>query len=60
MIVLKTFPGLASAVATGIDTIHMVELLGCVAGDDTIIIVARDESSARDISEKLKSMMKTI
>ena len=60
MIVIKTYPGLASAVATGIDTIHMVELLGCVAGDDTIIIVARDETSAREISEKLKGMMKTI
>ena len=60
MIVLKTYPGLASAVATGIDAIHMVEILGCVAGDDTIIIVSRDEKSAGEISEKLKGMMKTI
>ena len=60
MIVLKTYPGLASAVATGIDSIHMIEILGCVAGDDTIIIVARDERKAGEISEKLKSMMKTI
>lgn len=60
IIVLKTYPGLASAVATGIDSIHMVEILGCVAGDDTIIIVARDEKSAGEISDKLKGMIKTI
>ena len=60
LIVLKTFPGLASAVATGIDAMHMIEILGCVAGDDTIMIVARSEDSAADISDKLKGMMKTI
>lgn len=60
IIVLKTYPGLASAVATGIDSIHMVEILGCVAGDDTIIIVARDEKSAGEVSDKLKGMIKTI
>ena len=60
LIVLKTSPGLASAVATGIDAMHMIEILGCVAGDDTIMIVARSEESAADISDKLKGMMKTI
>lgn len=60
MIVLKTSPGLASAVATGIDAMHIIEILGCVAGDDTIMIVARSEESAADISEKLKGMMKII
>ena len=59
-IVLKTYPGLASAVAAGIDSIQMVEILGCVAGDDTIIIVARNENSAGEIADKLKGMMKTI
>jgi len=38
----------------------MIEILGCVAGDDTIMIVARNEDVASEISEKLKSMMKTI
>lgn len=60
LIVLKTSPGLASAVATGIDAMHIIEVLGCVAGDDTIMVVARSEESAADISEKLKGMMKTI
>lgn len=60
MIVLKTLPGLASAVATGIDSIHLVEILGCIAGDDTIMIVVRDEESACEIADKLQHMMKLI
>ena len=60
IIVLKTYPGLASAVATGIDAIHMVEILGCIAGDDTIMVVVRNEDSAEEIADKLKNMIKII
>ena len=60
IIVLKTYPGLASAVATGIDAINMVEILGSIAGDDTIMVVVRDEESAEEIADKLKNMIKTI
>ena len=60
IIVLKTLPGLASAVATGIDSIHLTEILGSIAGDDTIMVVTRDSECAADISDKLKHMMKTI
>ena len=57
IIVLKTFPGLANAIGSGIDAIHIPEILGCVAGDDTVIIVITDNPSAKEISEKLKQMM---
>lgn len=60
IIVLKTYPGLASAVATGIDAINMVEILGSIAGDDTIMVVVRDENSAEEIADKLKNMIKSI
>ena len=60
IIVLKTLPGLAAAVATGIDSIHMVEILGCIAGDDTIMVVARDAECATEIADKLKHIIKTI
>lgn len=61
IIVLKTSPGMASAVATGLDSLdQQPDILGCVAGDDTIIIVTRDNESARLISEKIKSMLKSI
>ena len=56
--VIKTFPGLAAAVAGGIDALSIAEVLGCVAGDDTIMVVTRNESAAKLISERLHIMMK--
>ena len=52
-VVLKTNPGLAHAVAVGIDAMNYNEILGCVAGDDTIIIVTSSEESATFIAEKI-------
>ena len=57
-VVIKTYPGLAQAVASSIDAMNMHSILGCVAGDDTIIIVSRDEQSSAEISAKLKELMK--
>lgn len=56
-VVIKTYPGLANAIATGIDELSIPELLGCVAGDDTIIIIMRDEASAQSISERIRDMI---
>ena len=58
-IVIKTFPGLAQAVASGVDALNIHNILGCVGGDDTIIIVTTDADASRDISEKIKELMKT-
>lgn len=55
--VIKTHAGMAQAVATGIDNIKSDDILGCVAGDDTIIIVARTPEIAQDIGAKIKIMM---
>jgi transcriptional regulator of arginine metabolism len=48
IIVVTTFPGMAQAVAAGIDAEKTPNILGCVGGDDTIIIVTRSEEAARD------------
>lgn len=58
-IVLKTYPGLAQAVASAVDALNVQEILGCVGGDDTIIVVTRDQESSKEISEKIKELMKT-
>lgn len=60
IIVLKTFPGLANAIGSGIDSIHSPDILGCVAGDDTVIIVLKNENAAKETSEKLKQMMRSV
>lgn len=59
-IVIKTFPGLATAVATGLDSIDSNDILGCVAGDDTIIMVVKTENSAKDISARIHALLDTI
>lgn len=58
--VLKTYPGLAQAVAVGIDGMHEPLILGCVAGDDTIIVVLRDEESAKLITSRIQDLLKTV
>ena len=58
IVVLRTLPGLAGAVAAGIDSLAIADVLGCVAGDDTIIVAARSDTSAKLISERIRVMMK--
>ena len=59
-VVLKTYPGMAQAVAVGIDRMNLHQILGCVAGDDTILVVARDEESATEIADRIHDLLKNI
>lgn len=43
MIVLKTLPGTANAVAAAIDALHWPQILATVAGDDTILVIVKTE-----------------
>ncbi len=58
-VVIKTFPGLAQAVASSVDALDIDSILGCVAGDDTIIVVTYDELSSAELCEKLKELIKS-
>ena len=58
-VVIKTYPGLAQAVASAVDALNMHNILGCVAGDDTIIIVTRSVEDSADINEKIRELMKS-
>ncbi|MBR6558116.1 MAG: arginine repressor [Clostridia bacterium] len=60
IVVIKTYPGLAQAVATGIDAVENSMIVGCIAGDDTIMVVTRDEKSAAVVSQNIKKMIKTV
>ena len=60
LVVLKTYAGLAQAVAVGIDGMNMHQVLGCVAGDDTIMIVSRDEECATVIADRIRMLMKNL
>ena len=60
IVVVRTYPGMANAVATGIDTIRHSDILGSVAGDDTIIIVTRSKDIASNICEQVKTIMRVM
>lgn len=55
-VVIKTAPGLAQAVAAGIDSLQEDGVLGCVAGDDTIIVVTSSEDVSAKISRKISKI----
>lgn len=58
LIVLKTVVGMAMAVATAIDALEMNEIIGCIAGDDTIFIAVSENSHTTDVMNKLKKLTK--
>ncbi|MBQ7379250.1 MAG: arginine repressor [Clostridia bacterium] len=57
-VIIKTFPGMAQAVAVGIDNLKLPVILGCVAGDDTIIVVSRNADAAADLNTKIKEIIR--
>ncbi len=60
IVVLKTYPGLASAVASGIDRMQVSQILGCVAGDDTILVVTQDADCAKMLSGQVHDLLRGI
>ena len=57
IVVLKTTPGMAQAVAIVIDRIPDTEILGCVAGDDAILVVTRDDCVAVSLRDRLADLI---
>ena len=56
LVVVRTHPGNASPVARSLDTIGWKEIVGTVAGDDTILIVTANATSARLIKRRLLAL----
>jgi transcriptional regulator of arginine metabolism len=50
VVVLKTPPGAAQLMASMIDRSGMTAILGTVAGDDTVLVVARDPAGGDDLA----------
>lgn len=57
IVVLKTMSGAAQAVAYALDMYVMEEVLGTIAGDDTIMLVTRTEQNARHVCSDLKKFL---
>lgn len=54
ILVIRTYPGEAQGTAAVLDGMNFVEILGTVAGDDTIICIADNEENAEKMQEFMK------
>ncbi len=57
ILVIKTVSGMAMAVAAALDAIHFHEIVGCIAGDDTIMCAVRSVDDTILVMDKMKKMM---
>ncbi|HIV75042.1 MAG TPA: transcriptional regulator ArgR [Candidatus Pseudogracilibacillus intestinigallinarum] len=56
-IVLKTLPGNGNAIGVLIDDIEWEEVLGTICGDDTCLIICREEEHAVEVKERIVQML---
>lgn len=56
IVVVRTYPGMANALAVCVDALEHQHIVGSVAGDDTILLVVKSEAIAVDLEKKLKEV----
>lgn len=57
MIVVKAKPGLAPAVGSAVDAMKLPELVGSIAGDDTLLCITKTEADAESLLRKFENMI---
>lgn len=57
LIVVRTLPGTAHAVASCIDHIDWKEIIGTVAGDDTILIIVKPKEAVSSVLERFQKLL---
>ena len=58
LIVVKTLSGSANVAAEALDSLHWPEILGTLAGDNTILLIIRTEAEAPDVVRRIQEMIK--
>jgi len=58
IVVIKTMSGLASAAAAALDSMQITAMVGSLAGDDTAILIMRDNEMAQELCEEIKEMLR--
>ena len=57
ILVIKTVSGMAMAVAAALDAIHFYEIVGCIAGDDTIMCAVRSVDDTILVMERIRKLV---
>ena len=58
ILVIKTVSGMAMAVAAAVDALEMDEIVGSIAGDDTIMVAVRTVEDTDTVMDQISEMMK--
>ena len=58
ILVVKTVSGMAMAVAATLDAMQIKEILGCIAGDDTIMCVVKHAEETDRVKEHIESFIR--
>lgn len=56
LVVLKTPPGAAQVVAAALDRVSYADMAGCVAGDDTVVVVVSERATGRAFARHLQEL----
>lgn len=57
ILVIKTVSGMAMAVAAALDAMRFKEVVGCIAGDDTIMVAVRTIDDTSSLMDKIHGMI---
>lgn len=57
ILVMKTVSGMAMAVAAAIDAMHFQEIVGSIAGDDTIMMAVRTVDDTKRLMERIRELL---
>ena len=57
IVVIKTMAGLANAACAAVDAMEIPEIVGSLAGDDTAILIMRNETAAAELTNELRDML---
>jgi transcriptional regulator of arginine metabolism len=57
IVVIKTVSGMAMAVAAALDALHIHGIMGCIAGDDTLMCVIKTTEETIGVMEKLNKLI---
>ena len=58
IIVIKNVAGMAMAVGASVDRLNISEIMGCIAGDDTLFIAIRDRKMAEKVIGEINDVIK--
>ena len=58
ILVIKTVSGMAMAVAAALDGLQIEEMVGCIAGDDTIMAAIRTNEATAGVMDRIREMLR--